>query len=228
MRPTGTELLTLKAIEELVGADHIAASGQTGASPAYSQYLLRNLAKYDYVAKQGKIYRLTPKGRAYLQEKRQIQEQVVRLQKGIEHEWSEDGLGQMVITQLVEDKLKLRAIAELIAQKEIASREELRAYLAKVVQRDWDEEVEALLPPELAGALKIESEGGPPGEGLGWVVITQTVENRLKIRAMAELIAQKGIVGPEELRARLTKVVERDWDEEVGKLLPQERAEEFT
>ena len=228
MRPTGTELLTLKAIEELVGADHIAASGQTGASPAYSQYLLRNLAKYDYVAKQGKIYRLTPKGRAYLQEKRQIQEQVVRLQKGIEHEWSEDGLGQMVITQLVEDKLKLRAIAELIAQKEIASREDLRAYLAKVVQRDWDEEVEALLPPELAGALKIESEGGPPGEGLGWVVITQTVENRLKIRAMAELIAQKGIVGPEELRARLTKVVERDWDEEVGKLLPQERAEEFT
>jgi len=226
MRPTGTELLTLKAIEELVGADHIAVSGRTGASPAYSQYLLRDLAKYNYVQKQGRIYRLTPQGRTFLQEKRELEEQVSRLQQGIEREWFEDGLGKMVITQLVGDKLKLRAIAELLAQKGIASREDLRAHLAEVVQRDWDKEAEALLPPELAEALKIESEEGPPEGGLGWVVITQTIENRLKVRAMAEFIAEKGMVGADELKAHLTKVFERDWNQEVGKLLPQEAAQE--
>ena len=227
MRPTGTELLTLKAIEELVGADHIAVSGRTGASPAYSQYLLRDLAKYDYVQKMGRIYRLAPQGRIFLQEKRELEEQVSRLQQGIEREWFEDGLGKMVITQLVADKLKLRAIAEVVAQSEIATREDLKAHLAEVVQRDWDKEVEALLPPEMAEALKIESEEGPPEGGLGWVVITQTIENRLKVRAMAELIVQKGIVGGEELRAHLAGVVKRDWDEEIEKLLSQEPAEEL-
>lgn len=225
MRPTGTELKTLQELEGLVMADHIALSHKTGASPAYTEYLLRDLAKYNYVEKEGKLYRLTPQGRGILEEKHKIQEQVTRFQEGIQGDWFKDGVGLMVITQLVESNLKIRAMVEMLAQKAIIGRDELRDHLTKVVERDWNDEVNRLLPDEFAEVLRIESKDEQLDRGLGWMVITQTIENKLKLRAIAEMLAQEAIIGQDEMRDHLVKVVERDWNDEMNKLLPGEEIE---
>lgn len=224
MRPSGTELKALKAVEELVTADHIAVSHKTGASTGYTDYLLRDLAKYNYVERVGKAYRLTPQGKDILEEKRKIQEELQRFQVGIE-EWLEEGLGRMIITQIIENRLRIRAMVELIAQKDILGQEELREHLAEVAQRDWNEEVDRLLPVGLAEGFKILPEEEAEGS-LGWMIITQAIENKLKIRAIVELIAQKGILNQEELNHHLATVVQRDWNQEVDRLLPEELVEE--
>lgn len=156
-RPSGTELKALKAIEELVAADHIAVSQQTGTSSAYADYLLRNLAKNSFVERMGKGYRLTEEGRKILREKRQIQEKLERLEEGIGQQLGGD-LAGMMIAQIIENRLKIRAIVELIAQKGILTWEELRTHLATVIQRDWNEELDKLLPPELAQEFKMQPE----------------------------------------------------------------------
>ena len=106
----------------------------------------------------GKGYRLTEEGRKILKEKRQIQEKIERLEESIGQQLGGD-LGGMMIAQTIENRLKIRAIVELIAQKGILTREELRAHLATVIQRDWNEELDKLLPPELAEEFKMQ-----PGE----------------------------------------------------------------
>ena len=54
------------------------------------------------------------------------------------------------------------------------------------------------------------------------MVIAQTIENRLKIRAIVLLIAQKGVLSQEEMKTHLARVVGRDWEEEMNKLMPEE------
>lgn len=225
MRPSGSQLMALQAIEKLAAADHIAVSQETGDSSAYCQYLLRDLAKYDYVEKAGKVYRLTPAGRSFLEQKRDVQEKVKRLQEGMVDKLHE-GLGEMIITQAIENRLKIRAIVELIAESGIVAGEDLKVHLATVTERDWNEEVDSMLPVGLADGFKIKADEQPEA-GLGWAVITQTIEDRLKIRAIVELIANKGILPQEELKAHLAAVVQRDWDNEVDKLLPEGLAEMF-
>lgn len=61
-RPIGDEVLILKVLENLGAADPITLGRKLDRTSAHIDYLCRYMAKYGYVEKVGRRYRLTPQG----------------------------------------------------------------------------------------------------------------------------------------------------------------------
>jgi hypothetical protein len=133
---------------------------------------------------------------------------------------------------LVSARVRTRALIELLEDKGVLGREDFDRHAEQVWDRDYDALAQELLdlpepppmaapvPPAPAGQRSSVLDAPLPDPGMGGYYrerlisfVDASVAGRVRLRALIELLEERGVFGPGDFDAKAEVIWERDYEE---------------